>query len=74
MDEQVLFLLGGRLGCALIEYAGSAFSGIGSLAIGNIKSQADIGLFKHIQAAEETNFIGFTEAYEFAVSLVKDIK
>jgi methylene-tetrahydromethanopterin dehydrogenase len=57
-----------------IEYAKGSFSGIGSLAIGNIKSQTEIGLFKHMQTSEKAAYIDFPEAYEFAVSLVKKIK
>jgi len=55
-----------------IKYAGGTFSGIGSLAIGNIKSQTEIGLFKHIQTSEKAAYIDFPEAYDFAVSLVKE--
>ena len=57
-----------------IKYAGGSFSGIGSLAIGNIKSQTERGLFKHIQTSEKAAYIDFPEAYDFAVSLVKKIK
>ena len=54
-----------------IEYAGGTFSGIGALAIGNIKSKTEIGLFKYIQESEKAAYIDFPEAYEFALSLVK---
>ncbi len=57
-----------------IEYANGTFSGIGPLAIGNIKSKTEIGLFKQIQTSEKAAFIDFPEAYEFAKSLVKDMK
>lgn len=57
-----------------IDYAGGSFSGIGPLAIGNIKSQTEIGLFKHIQVSETAAFIDFPEAYDFAVALVDDLK
>ncbi len=54
-----------------IEYAKGSYSAIGALAIGNIKSQTEIGLFKHIQESDKAAFIDFPEAYEFALSLVK---
>jgi len=57
-----------------IEYAEGTFSAIGPLAIGNIKSQTETGLFKHIQVSEKAAFIDFPEAYEFAVSLVDGLK
>ena len=57
-----------------IEYAGGTFSGIGPLAIGNIKSQAEIGLFKYVQNSEKAALIDFPEAYEFSLSLVEDLK
>jgi len=53
-----------------IEYANGTFSSIGALAIGNIKSRTEIGLFKHIQTSEKAAYIDFPEAYEFALSLV----
>jgi len=53
-----------------IDYAGGSFLSIGALAIGNIKSKTEIGLFKHIQTSEKAAFIDFPEAYEFALSLV----
>jgi methylene-tetrahydromethanopterin dehydrogenase len=46
------------------------FSGIGPLAIGNIKSQTEIGLFKYVQESEKAALIDFPEAYKFALSLV----
>jgi len=55
---------------ASIEYAGGVFSGIGPLAIGNIKSQTEIGLFKYVQESEKAALIDFPEAYKFALSLV----
>ncbi len=57
-----------------IEYTGGTFSGIGPLAIGNIKSKTEIGLFKYIQTSKKAAFIDFPEAYDFAVSLVKEMK
>jgi len=53
-----------------IEYAGGVFSGIGPLAIGNIKSKTEIGLFKYVQESEKAALIDFPEAYKFALSLV----
>ncbi len=53
-----------------IEYAGGVFSGIGPLAIGNIKSQTEIGLFKYVQESEKAALIDFPDAYKFALSLV----
>ena len=57
-----------------IEYANGSFCGIGPLAIGNIKSKTEIGLFKHIQTSEKAALIDFPEAYDFAVDLVRNIK
>ncbi len=57
-----------------IEYAGGTFHSIGPLAIGNIKSKTELGLFKHIQESEQAALIDFPEAYEFAASLVNDLK
>jgi len=57
-----------------IEYAEGSFCGIGPLAIGNIKSKTEIGLFKHLQVSEKAAFIDFPEAYDFAVSLVDGLK
>jgi methylene-tetrahydromethanopterin dehydrogenase len=54
-----------------ITYEKGTFSAIGPLAIGNIKSQTEIGLFKHIQQSEKAALIDFPEAYDFAVDLVK---
>ncbi|NOQ16558.1 MAG: methylenetetrahydromethanopterin dehydrogenase [Methyloprofundus sp.] len=54
-----------------VEYEKGTFKAIGPLAIGNIKSQTEIGLFKHMLTSEKAAFIDFPEAYEFAVSLVK---
>lgn len=54
-----------------VEYAGGTFLSIGALAIGNIKSQTEIGLFKLIQTSEKAAVLDFPEAYEFALSLVK---
>ena len=56
------------------KYANGSFCGIGPLAIGNIKSQTEIGLFKHIQTSEKAALIDFPEAYDFAVDLVRNIK
>jgi len=44
------------------------------LAIGNIKSKTEIGLFKHIQQSEKAALIDFPQAYDFALDLVKNIK
>ena len=57
---------------APIEFAHGTFSGIGPLAIGNIKSKTEIGLFKHIQQSEKAALIDFPQAYEFALDLVKN--
>ncbi len=54
-----------------IEYAGGTFSGIGPLAIGNIKSQTELGLFKYVQESEKAALIDFPEAYDFSLSIVK---
>lgn len=54
-----------------VTYKNGTFSAIGPLAIGNIKSQTEIGLFKHIQQSEKAALIDFPEAYDFAVDLVK---
>ncbi len=59
---------------APIEFAHGTFSGIGPLAIGNIKSKTEIGLFKHIQQSEKAALIDFPQAYEFALDLVKNKK
>lgn len=56
-----------------IPFEGGTFYGIGSLAIGNIKSRTEIGLFKHIQESEKPALIDFPEAYKFALSLVKKL-
>jgi len=56
-----------------VDYAGGTFSAIGALAIGNIKSQIEIGLFKQIQTSEKAKFIDFPEAYECALSLVNSL-
>jgi len=56
---------------APVEYSNGAFLSIGALAIGNIKPKTEIGLFKRIQTSEKTAVLDFTEAYEFALSLVK---
>jgi len=53
-----------------IEYGPGTFSAIGPLAIGNIKSQTEIGLFNYIQESDKVACIDFPEAYEFALSLV----
>ena len=53
-----------------INYDNGSFYGIGALAIGNIKSRTEIGLFKQIQTSEKAAYIDFPEAYEFALSLV----
>ncbi len=57
-----------------IECGSKTISGIGPLAIGNIKSKTEIGLFKQIQTSEKAALIDFPEAYEYALSLVKDLK
>ncbi len=54
-----------------VTYENGTFSAIGPLAIGNIKSQTEIGLFKHIQQSEKAALIDFPEAYDFALDLVK---
>ncbi len=56
-----------------VDYAGGTFSAIGALAIGNIKSQTEIGLFKQIQTSEKAAFIDFPQAYEYALSLVDSL-
>ena len=56
-----------------VDYAKGTFSGIGALAIGNIKSQTEIGLFKQIQTSEKARYIDFPEAYEYALSLVNTL-
>lgn len=53
-----------------IEYAGGTFAGIGSLAIGNIKSKTELGLFRQILESEEAALIDFPEAYDFALKMV----
>ncbi len=58
---------------AAIEFSHGTFSGIGPLAIGNIKSQTEIGLFKQIQTSEKAALIDFPEAYDFALNLVKNL-
>ena len=56
-----------------VNFAAGTFSSIGALAIGNIKSQTEIGLFKQIQTSEKAAFIDFPEAYEYALSVVKSL-
>ena len=56
-----------------VDYAGGTFSSIGALAIGNIKSQTELGLFKLMQTSEKAAYIDFPEAYEFALSVVKGL-
>ncbi len=56
-----------------LPYANGVFSGIGALAIGNIKSQTERGLFKYVQESETAALIDFPEAYKFALSLVKEL-
>ncbi len=58
---------------APIKFAHGTFSGIGPLAIGNIKSKTEIGLFKHIQQSEKAALIDFPEAYDFSLNLVKNL-
>ncbi len=43
---------------------------IGALAIGQVKSSVELGLFKHIQTSKKPAWIDFPEAYEFANALV----
>jgi len=57
-----------------LEYAQGTYSGIGPLAIGNIKSQTEIGLFKYVQESEKAALIDFPEAYTFSLDLVKNLK
>ncbi len=57
-----------------LEYAGGVFSCIGPLAIGNIKSQTELGLFKFVQESEKAALIDFPEAYDFALSIVKKLE
>ncbi len=57
-----------------IEYGKGTFFGIGPLAIGNIKSKTEIGLFKLIQNSEKASFIDFPEAYTYALSVVQQLK
>lgn len=57
---------------ATIDYAKGTFIGIGALAIGNIKSKTEFGLFKLLQESEKAALIDFPEAYEYALAMVKE--
>ncbi len=55
------------------DFKFGTYSAIGPLAIGNIKSQTELGLFKQIQTSEKPAFIDFPEAYEHALSIVDSL-
>ena len=51
----------------------SGVMSIGALAIGNIKSKTEIGLFKLLQESEAAALIDFPQAYDYAQSVVKKL-
>ncbi len=55
------------------DFFGGTFSSIGALAIGNIKSQTELSIFRHIQTSEKVAFIDLPDAYQFALSLVQSL-
>lgn len=57
-----------------LEGSNNNVMSIGALAIGNIKSQTEIGLFKYVQKSEKAALIDFPEAYDFALSLVNKLE
>jgi methylene-tetrahydromethanopterin dehydrogenase len=56
---------------SVVEYAGTSFLSIGPLAIGNLKYKTQFGLFEKIQTSPQAAFIDFTDAYEFALSVLE---
>jgi len=55
-----------------VEMAKSTFWGIGSLAIGNLKYKTQYGLFAKMQQSEKAALLDFKEAYDFAVSELRE--
>ncbi|PKM36490.1 MAG: methylenetetrahydromethanopterin dehydrogenase [Gammaproteobacteria bacterium HGW-Gammaproteobacteria-10] len=55
----------------VVEQSGASFLSIGPMAIGNLKYKTQFGLFEHIQKSSTAALIDFPEAYEFALSVLK---
>lgn len=55
-----------------VEMAKSTFWSVGSLAIGNLKYKTQYGLFVKMQNSEKAALLDFQEAYEFALSELRN--
>ncbi|OAI07587.1 NAD(P)-dependent methylenetetrahydromethanopterin dehydrogenase [Methylomonas methanica] len=53
------------------EVSGTRFLSIGPMAIGNLKYKTQFGLYEQIQKSSTAALIDFPEAYEFALSVLK---
>ncbi|MEQ1529864.1 MAG: NAD(P)-dependent methylenetetrahydromethanopterin dehydrogenase [Methylococcales bacterium] len=56
--------------CDELPYANGTFRAIGALAIGNLKYKTQFGLYEQIHQADKPALFDFTEAYEFALSVL----
>ncbi len=55
----------------VVEVSGANFLSIGPMAIGNLKYKTQFGLYEQIQKSSTAALIDFPEAYEFALSILK---
>ncbi|MFK8067363.1 MAG: NAD(P)-dependent methylenetetrahydromethanopterin dehydrogenase [Gammaproteobacteria bacterium] len=56
-----------------VETETGSFSGIGPLAIGNLKYKVQYGLFEQMQNSKKASMIDFEDAYHYAESLFKPV-
>jgi len=55
----------------VVEVFGTSFLSIGPMAIGNLKYKTQFGLYEQIQKSSTAALIDFPDAYEFALSILK---